>query len=406
MHADSAPEAREPATGTPAPSGLPLAGVRVIDVTMNIAGPYAALILADLGADVLKIERPGGDDARRMVPRHDNGSAYFYAINRNKSALEIDLATQTGQAALAGELRTADVMVTNLRPATLRKLGIAADDVLRAYPQLIYADISAYGTSGTEADRPGYDMVLQARSGIMSINGNAGGAPARVGVSVLDMGSGMWTALGVIAALYERTRTGQGGRVSTSLLEAGAGFMAYDIAAYQLTGQVPQRRGSGHPSFGPYGVFATRQGLLAIGVGSDGIFARLAAAVGGAGWSTDPRFGSNADRMRHAAELRAELEARLAARTAREWVPVLTAADVPADVVADTAGVLADPQLEALGSWVDLTVGGENPRPLRVPAIPLRLNGTRPPLRIPPPEQPATAPARSNGASQPQGTTP
>jgi len=383
MQPDSAPAAGQPAAGN-----LPLAGVRVIDLTMNIAGPYAAMILADLGADVLKIERPGGDDARRMVPRHDNGSAYFYAINRNKTAAQIDLRTSDGQAAFADELRVCDVLLTNLRPATLRRLGIDAGKLRKTYPQLIYADISAYGTRGDESDRPGYDMVLQARSGIMSINGNADGPPARVGVSVLDMGSGLWIAVGIIAALYDRAHTGLGGRISTSLLEVGAGLMAYDIAAYQLTGEIPQRRGSGHPSFGPYGVFATKDGLLAIGVGSDGIFARLAAAVGAPGWSTDPRFATNADRMTHSAELRDELEGRLAARTAREWVPALTCADVPADVVADTAGILTDPQLEKLGAWLDLCVGDRNPRPLRVPAIPLRLDGARPPLRLPVPEPP------------------
>jgi crotonobetainyl-CoA:carnitine CoA-transferase CaiB-like acyl-CoA transferase len=369
---------------------------------MNIAGPYAAMILADLGADVLKIERPEGDDARRMVPRHGNGSAYFYAINRNKSSIQVDLATDTGQDAFASHLHGADVLVTNLRPATLRKLGIDAGRLLQAHPQLIYADISAYGTDGPEAGRPGYDMVLQARSGVMSINGNTDGPPARVGVSVLDMGSGMWLALGIISALYQRTRTGHGGRVSTSLLETGAGLMAYDIAAYQLTGQIPQRRGSGHPSFGPYGVFATKKGMLAIGVGSDGIFGRLATALGAASWSTDPRFRTNADRMTNNADLRTELEARLAARTAHEWVPVLTAADVPADIVADTAEVLTDPQLVTLGAWLDLTVTDERPRPLRVPAIPLRFDGVRPPLRLLPPERPA-GPRR---AHQPQATTP
>lgn len=369
---------------------LPLAGVRVLDLTMNIAGPYAAMILADLGADVIKAERPGGDDARRMVPRHGNASAYFYAINRNKTSHEIDLHAEAGRAAFGEELRDADVLLTNLRPATLRKLGLDGATLLAAHPRLIYADISAYGTRGDDADRPGYDMVLQARSGIMSINGNPEGPPARVGVSVLDMGAGQWIALGIIAALYRRERTGRGGRVSTSLLEAGAGFMAYDVAAYQLTGEIPGRRGAGHPSFGPYGVFATGDGLLAIGVGNDAVFARLAHAVGATSWTTDVRFRTNADRMTHAAQLRAELEARLTERTAQNWVPILTAADVPADVVADTPRVLADPQLAALGAWHDLTVGGENPRPLRVPALPIRLDDTRPPVRLPVPEQPVS----------------
>ncbi len=392
MRADADRPAVTAPEGEQALFHLPLAGVRVLDLTMNISGPYAAMVLADLGADVVKIEGPGWDDTRRMAPRHDNGSAYFYAINRNKKSIEIDLKTESGFAAFAAELRAADVFLTNLRPATIHKLGIGPDELLRSNPRLIYADISAYGDAGSEAARPGYDMVLQARSGIMSVNGTADGPPVRVGVSVLDMSSAIWVALGIAAVLYQRARTGRGGRISTSLLEVGAGLMAYDIAAYQLTGEIPERRGAEHPSFGPYGVFSTRAGLLAIGVGSDPMFGRLAAAVGAAAWSTDSRFSTNAARMNHSAELRQELEARLALRTAREWVLILTAADVPADVVADTSDVLKDPQLEALDAWVELTVGDENPQALRVPAIPLRLNGVRPPLRSPVPERPSKVP--------------
>jgi crotonobetainyl-CoA:carnitine CoA-transferase CaiB-like acyl-CoA transferase len=393
MGADADRPAVTAPEGAQAPSHLPLAGVRVLDLTMNIAGPYAAMVLADLGADVVKIEGPGWDDARRMAPRHDDGSAYFYAINRNKKSIEIDLKTESGLAAFAGELQAADVFLTNLRPTTIDKLGIGPGELLSVNPRLIYADISAYGDTGSEAARPGYDMVLQARSGIMSVNGDADGPPARVGVSVLDMGSAIWIALGIAAVLYQRALTGRGGRISTSLLEVGAGLMAYDITAYQLTGEIPRRRGTGHPSFGPYGVFSTGAGLLAIGVGSDPMFGRLAGAVGAGAWSTDSRFRTNAARMDHSAELRQELQARLALRTAREWVPILTAADVPAEVVADTSDVLKDPQLEALGAWVELTVGDKNPRAVRVPAIPLRLDGARPPLRSPVPERPSKMPA-------------
>lgn len=382
------PHDDDPAARSHEDLDLPLAGIRVIDLTMNIAGPYAAMILGDLGADVTKIERPGGDDARRMVPRHDNGSAYFYAINRNKQSLEVDLKSEQGKARLAEELRTADVLLTNLRPATLRNLDIDAASLLHTNPRLIYADISAYGTRGDDADRPGYDMVVQARSGIMSINGHLDSPPARVGVSILDMGSGQWIALGIIAALFRRQHTGHGGQVSTSLLEVGTGLMAYDIAAYQLTGQLPGRRGAGHPSFGPYGTYGTKEGLLAIGVGSDGVFARLAGAVGAPQWTTDPRFRTNADRMTNADQLRAELEAQFAARSAQDWVPLLARADVPCDIVADTAALLADPQLSVLDTWMDLTAGEEHPTTLRLPGLPLRLDGRRPPLRLPVPEHP------------------
>ena len=265
-------------------------------------------------------------------------------------------------------------------------------------PAPIYAHISAYGSGGAEADRAGYDMVLQARSGLMSVNGEADGPPVRVGVSILDMGAGIWLAVGVLAALQERLRTGTGTFVSTSLLETGASFMGYDIAAYELTGKAPGKRGAEHPAFGPYGVFRCgEQTSLAIGVGSDRLFARLAQTVGCPQWLEDPRFSDNTARIDNRAELRQLLELRLREHTAHNWASILSDAGIPADEVAPVERLLDDEQLGALDFWLDTPVGG-SAATVQLPRLPLRLGHRRMPLRLPPPVLPAGAePARGDG---------
>ena len=360
-------------TAPPAPgsaSALPLSGLRVLDLTLNIAGPFATMILGDLGAEVTKVERPPlGDDARRMVPTNGGTSAYFLAINRNKRSVMLDLRDSKSRERFWSLLSASDVFVTNLRRDNLIEFGLTYDQVHATAPRVVYADISAYGNAGPEADRAGYDMVLQARSGLMSVNGEAGRPPVRVGVSILDMGAGTWLALGVLAALQERQRTGLGTQVSTSLLETGASFMGYDIASHGLTGEVPGRRGTEHPAFGPYGVFSCRDATyLAIGAGSDQLFARLAVALGRPEWIEDPRFSDNTGRIAHRVALRQVLEQRLGEHTAGEWATTLRGAAVPADEVADVDKVLRDEQLDALGFWLDTPVlsntnGGPAHRP-------------------------------------------
>ena len=361
---------------------LPLDGVRVLDLTLNIAGPYGTMILGDLGADVLKVERPGtGDDARRMTPVAGDGSAYFAAINRNKRSIELDLNREADRARLDELLGQADVFATNLLPGKLRARGLSDADLRERFPRLIYADIGGYG-EGPEQDRPGYDMVLQARSGLMSVTGEPGRPPVRVGVSILDMGAGIWLALGVLAALRGREATGAGVRVSTSLLEVGAAYMAYDLAAYGLTGSVTGPRGSGHPAFAPYGVFRAANGWVALGVGADHLFARLAVAVDRPDWIKDERFASNTNRVAHRDEMREALESALVERSVSEWVQHLRSAGVPVDEVADVARVLDDRQLDAVHAWVDVPADG---RSLQQPGLPLRFGADRPGVRRPPP---------------------
>jgi len=362
---------------------MPLDGVRVVDLTFNISGPYGTMILGDLGADVVKIERPGGDDARRMAPVHEDGSAYFFAINRNKRSIVLDIKAPRDRDRLWELLADADVFATNMVAPKLAAIGLDFESMHARCPRTIYADISGYGAGGSESDRPGYDMVLQARSGLMSVTGEPGRPPVRVGVSILDMGAGLWLALGVLAALRLREATGQGSQMSTSLLEVGAAYMAYDLAAYELTGTRPEPRGSGHPAFAPYAAFRAADGFVAIGVGADHLFVRLAVALARAEWVEDPRFATNEARVRNREVLRAEIESRLAEAPVAEWVRRLRAAGVPVDETADVAGVLEDPQLRAVEAWLDVPVGGS--ATLRQPGLPIRLGGRRPPVRRPPP---------------------
>jgi len=364
---------------------LPLAGIRVVDATANIAGPFGGSVLADLGADVCKVEAPGGDSARRMAPVEPerDTSAYFHVVNRNKSAITVDLRTDEGQAVLAGLLDDADVFLTNLLPRQLVDLHLTAAEVRAQRPRLIVGHLSAYGSRGPERDRPGFDAVLQARTGIAAVTGQADGPPVRAGISVLDVGSGMWLAIGVLAALYRRERTGIGGLVETSLLETGAAWVGYHLSAYQATGEASGRHGSGHPAFSPYGIFPTGDGDLCIGVGNDALFARLCAGIGRPDLLADPRFATNTDRVAHDGDLRTEMTRTLAGAPASIWAERLAAVGVPADRVSAPEDLLTDPQATAMGVLLDYP----DPRsPRRLAGLPLSFDGERPGIRTAAPD--------------------
>jgi len=368
------------------------------------------MILADLGADVIKIESQEGDDARRMAPTRGNESAYFLAINRNKRSAVMDLNNRGDLSQLLSLMSTTDVFVTNMRPSRLREFSLDFRSLAARYAKLIYADISGYGSSGPEGNRAGYDMVLQARTGLMSVTGEPGRAPIRVGVSILDMGAGMWLALAVLAALRLRESTGRGGQVSTSLLEVGAAYMSYDVAAFQMTGEVPQPRGSGHPAFEPYGVFRARDGYVAIGVGADKLFLRMCDALGLAHLPSDSRFASNSARVHNRAELRRLLERHLRRYPVGHWIELLVTNGIPAEPVADVEDLVGDPQLKALDCWLPLSLHGSiSPmdHEIRVPGLPVRFAGKRPPVRRGPPTlghdtQEIRAYARSKTRSKPR----
>ena len=350
----------------------PLDGIRVLDVTGNIAGPCATMILAALGADVIKIERPGsGDDARHMAPAHDEWSAYFLAINRGKRSVAIDLATAEGIALVLRMARACDVFVENWRGGKAEAMGLGEAALRNARADIIYASLSAFGSRGPEFEKPGYDALVQARTGIQSVTGEPGTAGARAGVSILDMGSGMWMAVGVIAGLFERQRTGRGTRVDGSLYQTGVMWMAYHLVARQMTGSDPQPQGTRHSAFAPYGDFPTADSRILIGISSDRLFERLCTALGQPALAQDARFSANPERVRNREILDAELARLFAARTTADWLAEFDRAGVPASSIQTAGQVLADPQLAALDQMREL----EELAGVSSPVLPLELGG-------------------------------
>jgi crotonobetainyl-CoA:carnitine CoA-transferase CaiB-like acyl-CoA transferase len=371
---------REPQSST-----LPLTGIRVLDATSNIAGPFGGTILADLGAHVIKIETPSGDPARSMSPIDGDRSAYFHVVNRNKVVATIDLKSSKGQIELGRLLDTADVFLTNFLPTRLKTLGLLPEDLMQQRPQLIIGNLSSYGSAGPNAASPGYDATVQARTGIMHVTGEPNGQPVRAGVSVLDIGAGTWLALGILAALVQRDRTGKGALVETSLFETGALWVSYHVAANELTKNASVRSGSGHPAFSPYGIFATKSGNICIGVGNNNIFGKLCQLIGRPDLINDPRFIDNVDRVAHVPELRIEIEIGLSLNDATYWANSLGAAGVPADRVALPEDLLQDAQAKAMN--IMLAYPDESTKVMELPGLPLRFDGSRPAIRMPAPHR-------------------
>ena len=362
-----------------ASSSLPLSGIRVLDATSNIAGPFGGAILADLGADVVKIETPSGDPSRSMVPVDGDRSAYFHIVNRNKSVESIDLKSDLGKSRLAELMNDADVFLTNFLPDRLEALDLQPADLLKKFPRLIVGNLSSYGSTGPDAGIPGYDGTIQARTGIMHVTGEADGDPVRAGVSVLDVGGGMWLAIGILAAIVERNKSGKGTLVETSLFETGATWVSYHLSAEQLSGTPSVRSGSGHPTFSPYGIFTTGEGAICIGVGSDNIFEKLCTSISRAELISDPRFITNADRVANKKALTLEIEKALISKGALEWAELLGRSGVPADRVALPEELFDDKQAEAIK--VLLPYPDSNSKVKEIPGLPLRFNGQRPPIR-------------------------
>ncbi len=370
---------------SPGAMGLPLLGIRVLDATSNIAGPFGGTILGDLGATVIKIETPSGDPSRSMAPLDGDRSAYFHIVNRNKIVEEIDLKSENGKVRIRELLDTTDIFLTNFLPLRLQSLNLSPTELMAQRPALIIGNLSSYGSCGPSASWPGYDATVQARTGIMHITGEMDGSPVRTGISVLDIGSGMWLALGILAALVKRNRTGIGGLVETSLYETGVSWVSYHLAANELTHRPSVRSGSGHPTFSPYGTFATMHGDICIGVGNDNIFSKLATVINRSDLISDPRFIKNIDRVTHAAELKIEIENSLASQNSTYWTSLFAEVGVPADVVVAPESLFTDPQAAAVGILIDYpdsTAGITT-----IPGLPLRFDGKRPQIRIPAPHK-------------------
>jgi crotonobetainyl-CoA:carnitine CoA-transferase CaiB-like acyl-CoA transferase len=357
-----------------------LDGILVADLSRVLAGPLCTMTLGDLGADVVKVERPdGGDDTRHWGPPFvQEGATYYLALNRNKRSLVLDLKDPT-DLALARELcDRADVVVESFRPGTSDRLGLGYEDVARTNPGVVYCSISAFGSGERAAKLPGYDLLLQAMSGLMSVTGEAGGRPLKVGAPLVDVMCGLHATIGVLAALRARERDGRGQRVEVSLMDTALAGLLNQASAHVNTGAVPGRLGNRHPSITPYETFAAADGDFAVAVGNDPIYARLCEVIGRPELITDARFATNAARLEHRDALGAELEAAFAAAPAAEWVARLSEAGVPAGPINDLAAAFAFAQELGLDP-VDETDGVRTVRsPLRLGATPAAVS-RRPP---------------------------
>lgn len=358
---------------------LPLDGLSILDATSNIAGPFGGAILADLGAEVIKIENPQGDPSRSMVPIDGDRSAYFHIVNRNKSAESIDIKSVAGMNRLDELMRNADVFLTNFLPDRLDSLNLKPDDLMKKYPHLIVGNLSSYGSTGPDSCSPGYDGTIQARTGIMHVTGEPDADPVRAGVSVLDIGGGMWLAIGILAAIIERHESGKGSLIETSLYETGATWVSYHLSAEQLTGVPSVRSGSGHPTFSPYGIFATGDGAICIGVGSNNIFEKFCTLIGRGDLISDSRFKVNVERVKNAKALKSEIESALTKKSAKVWVELFGRNGIPADRVALPEELLEDKQGEAINLL--LPYPDSESKVSLIPGLPLRFNGQRPPIR-------------------------
>jgi crotonobetainyl-CoA:carnitine CoA-transferase CaiB-like acyl-CoA transferase len=373
-------------TSVPEPAGRrpgPLAGLLVADFSRVLAGPYCTMLLADLGADVVKVESPGGDDTRRWVPpvTPDGVSTYFLAINRNKRSVVLDLRDGEDRALAAELARRADVFVENFKPGGLAKFGLDYDSVRAANPAIVYASISGFG-SGDGKDLPGYDLMVQAMSGLMSLTGDPDGPPYRSGISVFDVIAGLHTAIAILAALHHRAATGEGQHVEASLMASALSGMVNQASAYVSAAVVPFRMGNSHPSLAPYEPLPTADRDLIVAAGNDAQFRRLCEVIGAPELADDPRFATNGDRTAHRDELRPLLAARLAARPAADWFAALTAAGVACGPINTVdAGVAFAGQI---GLEPVVTAGtGEAARPCV--RHPVRFSATPPDYPLPPP---------------------
>jgi crotonobetainyl-CoA:carnitine CoA-transferase CaiB-like acyl-CoA transferase len=348
-----------------------------------VAGPTASMILSDLGADVIKVERIGGEDGRSMGPHRGEWGAYFVALNRGKRSITLDLAKAEGREVVLRLASGCDVFLENFRGGKAAALGLDEPAVRARKPDIIYASLSAYGPSGPDYAKPGYDAVLQARTGIMSVTGTGEGHPMRTGVSILDVTTGTWMALGILAALLERQRSGKGQRVDASLFETGVLFMSYHLAYRQFLGVDPQPQGARHKAFAPYGSLSTANGKIMIGISSDAQFRRLCAALCHDEWSSDPRFRTNTDRVANVDELENVIGTVLQSQPTPHWVALFNQCDIANDAIQTPSQVLIDPQAAALGLFTEINLTGE--QPIVLPRLPIGLSLTPPSPQGPPP---------------------
>jgi crotonobetainyl-CoA:carnitine CoA-transferase CaiB-like acyl-CoA transferase len=364
-------------------SPLPLAGIRVADFSRVLAGPLATMLLADLGADVIKVERPGtGDDTRGWGPPFvGEDAAYFLALNRNKRSVVLDLGTKEGAAAAHKLAISSDVLVENFRPGLMARFGLDHDSLARTHPGIVYCSLTAFGEEGEAAAKPGYDIIVQALSGLMSFTGHPGGEPTKVGVALLDVICGLYAANGIQAALLGRQATGLGGRVSVSLFDASVAALVNQAANFLLGGVVPRPMGNAHPNIVPYQLFDSADRPFILAAGNDRLFARTCEVIGLPLLAQDARFATNGSRVRNREELIPLLQEAFSRRPAVEWLASLEEASVPCAPVRRVDEVFGSPEGTAMVQDVDDPARGL----LRLVADPIRLSGTLAEVRSPPP---------------------
>jgi crotonobetainyl-CoA:carnitine CoA-transferase CaiB-like acyl-CoA transferase len=364
---------------------LPLDGIRVVDLTRVMTGPYCTMMLGDLGADVVKVELPGkGDDTRSWGPPFIEGeSTYFLSINRNKRSVALDLKSEGGFAALWRLIERADVLVENFSPGTCTRLGFGWEAVKARNPRLVYASISGFGQTGPSSGRTAYDLIVQGMSGMMSVTGPVGGPPTKLGVPIADIGAGMFAAYAIVAALFGRERTGEGQYVDVSMLGGQIALLTYQAGIYFATGQVPRPLGNAHPIVAPYDTFSTADGYVNVAVGNDGLWRRFCEAVGLDAVIDDARFATNTGRITNLDALYEAITAALSTLTTAEVVARLDAKGVPSGPINDVAQVFADPQT------LDQGLKREVPHPtlgsVTLTGFPYHLSGAEIDVRLPPP---------------------
>lgn len=376
-----------------------LDGIKVLDLSRVLAGPWCTQILADLGADVVKIERPGlGDDTRTWGPpfikdadgNDSDQASYFTACNRNKRSVTVDMATPDGQALLRQMAAQADIVVENFKTGGLKQYGLDQESLRAANPRLIYCSVTGFGHDGPYAERAGYDLMIQAMTGMMSITGRPddvpGGGPLRVGVALTDLFTGVYASTAILAALQVRDRTGEGQHIDMALLDVGMAILANQASAFLNTGKAPGRQGNTHPSLAPYQDFPTQDGAMLLAIGNNGQFARFCEAASHPEWASDARFATNTLRVKHRGVLIPMMEELTRTRTTAAWVTLLEDKAVPCGPINDIAQAFDDAQVQARGLKVTLPRdAGDGIASITGVASPLRLSATPPVLRHAPP---------------------
>ena len=362
----------------------PLEGLVVLDMTRVLAGPFAAMMFADLGAEVIKIERPeGGDDTRAYPPFQKGESAYFMSLNRGKRSVTLNLKHPRGKEILKELAKKSDILIENFKPGTMDKLGVGYEDLRKVNPRLIYAASSGFGQTGPYSSRPAYDLIIQGMGGMMSVTGPDEHTPTKVGSSVADIFAGLFTAIGVLAAVNARNRTGRGQLVDVAMLDCMVAVLENAVSRYLVSGEIPRPIGNRHPSISPFTTLATSDGAVNIAVGNDEIWKRLCAVLGMEEYVNDPRFADNPSRVEHFHALKEILEERTMKNTSEHWLGEFEKVNVPSGPINDMAHVVKDPQVLARKMIVDVVhpVAGA----MKIPGVPVKFSDTPAEVKEPAP---------------------